>query len=262
MRYALISDIHANLPALEAVLDHIGARREIDATYHLGDLVGYAPWPNETVALLKGFRIQGIAGNYDSTTATDYKHCGCRYEDTRQEELSHLSYEWTRKHTSPESKRFLGALPFRLDLRPGGGHASGPTVILVHGTPTLNTLYWTEDRPDSFCLKMAEAAGARAGDVLCFGHTHKPWHREVEGVHFVNTGSVGRPKDGDWRAGYVVLELTGGAPGVEFVRVEYDLERTMEGIRASDLPDDFAEYLRTGGQPAPVAPDRTADGRS
>lgn len=253
MRYALISDIHANLPALEAVLNDIGARTGIDATYHLGDLVGYAPWPDETVSLLKGFRIEGIAGNYDSTTATDYKHCGCKYEDPRQEELSHLSYEWTRKHCSPETKRFLGRLPFRLDLRPNGGHQPGPTVILVHGTPTLNTLYWTEDRPDSFCSKMAQLAGARAGDVICFGHTHKPWHREVEGVHFVNTGSVGRPKDGDWRAGYVILEVGEGDPQVEFVRVEYDLERAMEGIRRSELPDDFAEYLRTGGVLPPVS---------
>jgi predicted phosphodiesterase len=252
MRYALISDIHANLPALQAVLNDIGARPEIDATYHLGDLVGYAPWPDETVSLLKDFRIEGIGGNYDSTTATDYKHCGCKYEDPRQEELSHLSYEWTRKHCSPETKRFLGRLPFRMDLRPNGGHQPGPTVILMHGAPTLNTLYWTEDRPDSFCTKMAQTAGARAGDVICFGHTHKPWQREVEGIHFVNTGSVGRPKDGDWRAGYVILEVGDGAPAVEFARVQYDLERTMEAIRQSELPDDFAEYLRTGGVLPPV----------
>jgi hypothetical protein len=121
----------------------------------------------------------------------------------------------------------------------------------------LNTLYWTEDRPDAFCTKMAGIAGARPGDVLCFGHTHKPWHREVEGVHFVNTGSVGRPKDGDWRAGYVVLEVGGGEPNVEFVRVEYDVERAMEGILRSALPDDFAEYLRSGGMPNPAA--RAAD---
>jgi diadenosine tetraphosphatase ApaH/serine/threonine PP2A family protein phosphatase len=99
---------------------------------------------------------------------------------------------------------------------------------------------------------MATMANARKGDVICFGHTHRPWHREVEGIHLVNTGSVGRPKDGDWRAGYVVLDLNGADPVVEFVRVEYDLERAMEGIRASELPDDFAEYLRSGGKP--VAP--------
>ena len=248
MRYALISDIHANLPALEAVLDHIAARPDVDATYHLGDLVGYAPWPDETVALLRSRGVDGIAGNYDSTVATNHDHCGCKYEDPRQAELSHLSYEWTRRHCSAETRRFLGRLPFRMDLRPGGGHASGPTVILVHGTPTLNTLYWTEDRPDSFCSKMAGLAGARRGDVVCFGHTHKPWHREVEGIHFVNTGSVGRPKDGDWRAGYVVLDVA-GEPRVEVARVEYDLERAVQGVRASDLPDDFAEYLATGGVP-------------
>jgi predicted phosphodiesterase len=249
VRIALISDIHANLPALEAVLAHLDGRDDVDATWHLGDLVGYAPWPDESVALLAERGITGIAGNYDSTVATDHRHCGCRYEDPRQEELSHLSYAWTREHTSDATKRLLGRLPFRVDLRPGGGHAPGPTVVLVHGTPTLNTLYWTEDRPDTFCAKMAEMAGARRGDVLCFGHTHRPWHREVEGIHFVNTGSVGRPKDGDWRAGFAVLTLGGDAPEVEFVRVEYDLRRAMDGIRASDLPDDFAEHLATGGMP-------------
>lgn len=93
--------------------------------------------------------------------------------------------------------------------------------------------------------------GAKAGDVIAFGHTRKPWHRTVDGTHFVNTGSVGRPKDGDWRAGYVLLDVDGGDTSVEFIRVEYDLEQTMRGIRESDLPEDFAEYLRAGRAPAP-----------
>ena len=248
MRYALISDIHANLPALEAVLAHIDGQEGTDAIYHLGDLVGYAPWPNETVAMLRDTRIPGVAGNYDSTVGTDYKHCGCKYEDPRQEELSHISYEWTRKHVSAATKAFLAALPFRLDLKPLGGHIARPTVVLVHGTPTLNTLYWTEDRPDSFCMQMASIAGAKAGDVIAFGHTHKPWHRVVEGIHFLNTGSVGRPKDGDWRAGYVLLHVDEAGARVEFVRVEYDLKAAVQGIRDSDLPDEFAEYLQSGGK--------------
>jgi predicted phosphodiesterase len=255
MRYALISDIHANLPALEAVLTDIATHARADATYHLGDLVGYAPWPDEVVALLERAGIPGVAGTYDSTVATDYKHCGCKYEDPVQEALSHRSYEWTRARVAPATRRFLGGLPFRIDLLPNGGHLAGPKVTLVHGTPTLNTLYWTEDRSDDFCRKMAAHAGATAGDVLCFGHTHKPWHRTVQGVHFVNTGSVGRPKDGDWRAGYVVLEVGGGTPSVsvEFRRVEYDLARAMGGIRASGLPEELADYLRTGGA-LPVPP--------
>jgi predicted phosphodiesterase len=252
MKYALVSDIHSNLPALEAVLADIEERGDVQAVYHLGDLVGYAPWPNETVALLRELGIPGIAGNYDSTVATDYKHCGCKADTPHQEELSHLSYEWTRAHVSPETKQALGELPFRIDLRPMGGHRSRPQLILVHGTPTLNTLYWTEDRPDSFCLKMAEAARARQGDLIAFGHTHKPWHRDVEGVHFLNTGSVGKPKDGDRRAGYALVEAEERIRGIAFVRVEYDLERAVEGILQSELPDEFADQLRAGGTPKPV----------
>ena len=247
MRYALLSDIHANLPALEAVLAHLDSRSDVDAIYHLGDLVGYAPWPDEVVQLLQERAIPGLAGNYDSTTATDYKHCGCRYEDARQEELSHLSYEWTRAHVSPETKRYLGSLPFRIDVRPLGGHVAGPRLILLHGNPVLNTVYWTEDRPDAFCLQMAESLGAKAGDAVAFGHTHRPWHRVVEEIHFVNTGSVGRPKDGDPRAGYALVTMDGTGVEVEMVRVDYDIERAAEAIRASELPDDFAEMLRTGG---------------
>src|SRR5260221_7586918 len=201
MRYLLFSDVHANLPALRVVLRDAHARTDLAGRYHLGDLVGYAPWPDEVVALIAEEGIAGVAGNYDSTVAADYKHCGCRYEDARQEELSHVSYEWTRRHVSQETKAFLGTLPFRLDLRPDGGHVVGPQVILVHGTPVLNTVYWTEDRSNDFCLKMASHVAAKPGDVIAFGHTHKPWYRNVGGVHFVNAGSVGRPKDGDWRAG-------------------------------------------------------------
>jgi predicted phosphodiesterase len=253
VRYALISDIHANLPALEAVLADIGTQSEPAVTYHLGDLVGYAPWPDEVVNTIAASGIAGVAGNYDSTVGTDYKHCGCRYEDPHQEELSHLSYDWTRRQVTSRTKTWLAGLPFRIDLLPNGGHLSGPRLVLVHGTPTLNTLYWTEDRSDDFCLKMAAHAGVKAGDVIAFGHTHLPWHREVAGIHFVNTGSVGRPKDGDWRAGYVLLDMEQGAVRLKFRRVVYDVDTAMRAIRASDLPDEFAEHLRAGGATATPA---------
>lgn len=251
MKYALLSDVHGNLPALDAVLGEIARRNDVDAVFHLGDLVGYGPWPNEVVGRLREAGISGVSGNYDSTVATRYKHCGCRYEDPRQEALSHESFAWTCAHVSDATRAALAQLPFRLDLRPLGGHIAGPTFTLVHSTPLNNTTYWTLDRPDTFCLKMANAAGARAGDLIAFGHTHKPWHRVVNGMHFVNTGSVGRPKDGDWRAGFVLVHAdASGAIALELVRVEYDLARTMHAIIASDLPDDFAEYLKHGGQMA------------
>jgi predicted phosphodiesterase len=260
MKYALISDIHANLPALEAVLGDIERRPDVNAVYHLGDLVGYGPWPNEVVGLLQSRGIPGIAGNYDSTTATDYEHCGCRYENPRQEELAHQSYTWSRAHVSPQTKRYLASLPFRVDLWPLGGHLSGtPRLILVHGSPTLNTLYWTEDRPESFCRQMAGIAGMRAGDTIAFGHTHRPYLREVGEMYFLNAGSVGKPKDGDWRACYVLVEAGGETPHVTFVRVEYDIERAMQAIRNSELPNEFAEDLRTGGSREPNVEYRTKD---
>jgi predicted phosphodiesterase len=245
VRYALISDIHANLPALDAVLSDIGGTGA-NAVYHLGDLVGYAPWPNEVVDRIREAGIGGVAGNYDSTVATDYKHCGCRYEDPRQEELSHLSYAWTRAHVSTDTKAWLGALPFRIDIRPPGGHIAGPTLTLVHGNQTLNTVYVTEDRSDEFLAKMGAAIGARGGDVVAFGHTHLPWYRVVGGIHFVNTGSVGRPKDGDWRAGYALLDVSAESVDVIFRRVEYDVELAAAAIMASGLPTEFAAHLRSG----------------
>jgi predicted phosphodiesterase len=249
MRIALISDIHANLPALDAVLRDI-AGRGVDATYHLGDLVGYAPWPNEVVGRIRDAGIEGVSGNYDSTVASDYKHCGCRYEDARQEELSHVSYAWTRAQVTAETKAFVGALPFRLDVRPLGGHVAGPTIALVHGTPLNNVTYWTDDRSDEFCVKMAEAAGLHSGDCIAFGHTHLPWYRSVNGIHFVNTGSVGRPKDGDNRASYVSIDVdASGRIVTDVVRVAYDVDAAVGAIRQSDLPHEFAEYLRSGGPP-------------
>lgn len=247
MQYALISDVHANLPALTAVLANIRSRPGVDAVHHLGDLVGYAPWPNEVVGVIAKAGIVGVAGNYDSTVALDYKHCGCRAENAEQEALAHLSFEWTKANTAPATKAYLGALPFRLDVRPAGGHVSQPTVTLLHGDHVLNTVYVHQDRPDSFLQRIGDGVRARAGDVICVGHTHQAWHRIVDEVHYVNTGSVGRPKDGDPRAGYVVVSIGVTGVDVEFVRVEYDVEAAARGIEASSLPHELAAFLRTGG---------------
>ncbi len=246
MRIALLSDVHANLHALHAVLADIAARPDIAARYHLGDLVGYHAFPNEVVARLGAEGIIGISGNYDSTVALDHKHCGCRSENPRQEELAHESFSWTLAHVTPGTKRALAALPFRLDVRPLGGHVAGPTLTLVHATPQSNLVYVTEDRTDDFLRKMAQTAALKAGDVIAFGHTHKPWQREVDGVLFINTGSVGRPKDGDPRAGYVILDLGGDTPRAEMIRVSYDVDSAVEALAAARLPVEFGESLRTG----------------
>ncbi len=244
----LLSDIHGNLLALDAVLDHAANAHPNAARYHLGDLVGYSPRPNEVVDRLHDEGIPGVSGNYDSTVAHGYKHCGCRSETPRQEELAHVSFRWTVAQCTARTKAWLAALPFRIDLRPLGGHVSGPRVVLLHAHPSSNLVYVTEDRPDAFLEKMGDAVDARAGDLVAFGHTHKPWHRLVNGVHYVNTGSVGRPKDGDPRAGYVVVAVHDNGdlvPRVE--RVAYDVEAAALQVVAAGLPGEFAQVLRTGG---------------
>jgi predicted phosphodiesterase len=245
---ALLSDIHGNLDALEAVLTHLRDSAPHAARYHLGDLVGYSAEPDAVVARLEAEGIAGVAGNYDSTVAHGYKHCGCRSENAQQEALAHESFAWTLAHTSAATKARLAALPFRLDIRPLGGHVAGPRVVLLHAHSTSNLIYVTADRPDDFLRKMGEAVGATAGDLVAFGHTHKPWHRVVDGVHYVNTGSVGRPKDGDARAGYVLVEVRDDAAlDVQIVRVPYDVERAAQKVLAAGLPSEFAAFLRSGG---------------
>jgi predicted phosphodiesterase len=245
---ALLSDIHGNLDALDAVLAHVRATAPQASRYHLGDLVGYSAEPDGVVARLDAEHITGVAGNYDSTVAHGYKHCGCRSENAQQEALAHESFTWTLANTSAATKAKLAALPFRLDVRPLGGHVAGPRVVLVHAHASSNLIYVTEDRPDDFLRKMGGAMGVTTGDLVAFGHTHKPWHRVVDGVHYVNTGSVGRPKDGDPRAGYVLVEVGADeALQVRIVRVAYEVERAAQKVLAAGLPPEFAAFLRSGG---------------
>ena len=161
MKYALISDIHANLPALQAVQTDLSRRSDITAVYHLGDLVGYAPWPNEVVELIAAARIPGIAGNYDSTVGTDYKHCGCRYEDPRQEELSHVSYAWTREHVSPTTKRYLAGF--------GAGKSSVKVVGSVKESTGRTLATFDQRRIGAMGLGGGDSLGKMMSDARCIG---------------------------------------------------------------------------------------------
>jgi putative phosphoesterase len=119
----------------------------------------------------------------------------------------------------------------------------GKRMKLYHAAPHKNNLYWYEDRPEKFFLEMAGKADA---DILVYGHTHKPYKKELGGKTFVNAGSVGKPKDGDPRACLTVLDIEPDAVAVDFIRVPYDVEKTAAAIASSGLPPYFAERLRKG----------------
>ncbi|HKH17518.1 MAG TPA: metallophosphoesterase family protein [Solirubrobacteraceae bacterium] len=233
-RVAVITDVHANLPALRAALARI-EELGIDRIYCGGDLVGYGPHPNEVCALIAARAIPTIYGNYDHAIARDHDDCGCAYVTPEDRRLGQRSVEWTLAHTDRASKDFMRELPF--DLR----FAIGPSIVhLVHGSPRKVNEYLFEDKPDSLYERLA---AAESGDVLAFGHTHKPWVRSHGGVLFVNCGSVGKPKDGDPRGAFGVLEDAGGRVEVTIERVGYDAEAVATEVRAAGLPAEYADKL-------------------
>ena len=233
-RVAVITDIHANLPALEAALariDELG----IETIYCGGDLVGYGPHPNEVCALIERRAIPTIYGNYDYAIGRELEDCGCAYRDPHDREIGQLSVDWTLAHASEPAKTFMRELPF--DLR---FELAGQRMRLVHGSPRKVNEYLFEDKPARTFERIAALADC---DVLVFGHTHKPWVHEYGGVLFVNCGAVGKPKDGDPRGAFAVLEASGDDVAVMIERVEYDALSVAREMRAVGLPDELADKL-------------------
>jgi putative phosphoesterase len=233
-RVAVVTDIHANLPALEATLAWIDGQG-IDAIYCGGDLVGYGPRPNEVCRLIERRGIPTIYGNYDWAIARDEEDCRCAYVTKHDREIGQLSVDWTLANTDKDAKDFMRDLPFDLRFELGGKR-----VRLVHGSPRKVNEYLFEDKPAKTFERIAAGADC---DVLVFGHTHKPWVREYGGVLFVNCGSVGKPKDGDPRACFAVLSENGDGLDVELGRVSCDAEAVAAEMRVAGLPDELAAKL-------------------
>ena len=238
MRLAVLSDIHGNIHALQAVWDDIRAQMP-DAVMCLGDLVGYGAFPNEVIDFVRHPAIPVLMGNYDDGVGYDRDDCGCVYKDPLDDALGHQSLLWTRERVTTEHKAYLRSLPF--DRRET---YAGHRVRLVHGSPRKINEYLYEDRPESVFRNVARVAEA---DVLFFGHIHLPYQKRVDQTLFVNDGSVGKPKDGDPRAGYVIAEFRPRLD-IQFRRVAYDVAAAAQAVRQSGLPEHFADLLETGGQ--------------
>ncbi len=241
-RIAILGDLHGNSAATESVLRAIDAAAP-DATFCLGDLVGYGARPNEVIDLIRGRNIPTIMGNYDDGVGFDRDDCGCAYRDAGERERGQASLVWTRRVTTSENTAYLRALAPEIRFEAGGKR-----FRLVHGSPRRMNEYLFEDRDPASLARIARSADC---DVLVFGHTHIPWVREIEGVLFVNAGSAGKPKDGDPRAAWALLTIDGGTVDVDIRRVDYDIPAMAAAIRAAEgLPDQFATDIETGGQPA------------
>jgi putative phosphoesterase len=232
---AVITDIHGNLPALQASLAAIDAIG-VDAIYCGGDLVGYGPHPNEVCRLILQREIPTIYGNYDYAIGRELDDCGCAYVTTHDRALGQQSVAWTLAHTDQDAKDFMRGLPFELRFELGDRR-----IRLVHGSPRKVNEYLFEDKPARLYERLAASADC---DVVVFGHTHKPWVHAYGGVLFVNCGSVGKPKDGDPRCAFAILELDPtGELQVSIERVPYDAEAVAREVAAAGLPSEYADKL-------------------
>jgi predicted phosphodiesterase len=256
MTIALFSDIHANLPALQSFFQDVDERRP-DYMYCLGDLVGYNIWPNEVVSAIRERKIPTIAGNYDFGIGRMSNECGCAYKSDHEKSNGNISISFTNSIMQPEERSFLRSLPAHLKIE-FQLNEDRLNLLLVHGSPRKINEYLFEDRDEKSMIRIMEQADA---DILCFGHTHKPYHRilnsGIEGKdhfrHAINIGSVGKPKDGNPQGGYVILTIDENSSvlskesiKVEFVRFNYDVETAARAVEDSPLPNDYAMSLRMG----------------
>ena len=256
MKIALFSDIHANLPALEACLTSIGEQKP-DAVYCLGDLVGYNIWPNEVVNEIRRRGIPTIAGNYDQGIGLMSDECGCAYKTEPEKDMGNISIGFTNSIVNPDERKYLRTLPahIRVEFQLNNDKLN---LLLVHGSPRRINEYLFEDRDEKSLFRIMEQADA---DIMCFGHTHKPYHRILpteagENPHYrhaINIGSVGKPKDGNPKGCYVLLTINSDSSStdkekiqIEFIRFDYDIEKAAKAIEESPLPNEFAEMLRHG----------------
>lgn len=222
MKVAVIADVHSNLTALEAVLRDLRGRNwEI---YCLGDLVGYNPFPNEVVELMRDMGIKCLMGNHDLAVVTGNAFGFNPY--------AARAVAWTRKHLKKENMSFLASLPlYRRN-----------SFYMVHGSPRNYTEeYVTHDYPEAI---LQNFLGKAERDILALAHTHVSFIRPLGDKMVFNPGSVGQPRDLDPRASYALLDPE--KKRVEIRKVEYDVEKVVEAVIRAGLPSILGIRLREG----------------
>lgn len=232
---AVISDVHANLPALDAVIEHaqdLGAQR----IWNLGDHIGYNAFPNETINRLRELQVLSVIGDYDRRVLV-VKRKLAKWRDTKHP-VKLDAFLWAESRLSEENRDYLGELP-----RSRHFEYAGFLVYMSHGSPAAIDDGLTETTEDDYLRQVGNMVEA---DVLLGGDSHRAFQRRLDGQLFVNPGSVGRPDDGDPRASYALLRFQEDRVQAELYRLEYDLERAVEGLIRNNQPQEFEEMIRRG----------------
>ncbi len=231
MIMAVFSDIHANLPALEAVLSHLDDL-EPDLVLCAGDLVGYGPHPNAVVDLIRSRNITAVRGGFDDDVGCERDTLATREVPYRARQLYEKSLIWTRENMTTDNKTFLRRLPVTVSTT-----ARGRSVVLAHGSPRRLDERIGPDTPLPSLRRMFDQVGAH---IMIAGHTHRPMHRVVDGHHLINPGAVGQPWDGTPTACLALIDVGSGV-SVRFESVPYDSRTVIEDLEQSGLPPEMGQ---------------------
>lgn len=245
-RIAIFSDVHGNLPALKAVLKDI-QDHQADQIYCLGDLVDFAPWPNEVIELIKSSGIPCLMGNHDERIAFDHDIIPlAKHSD--METLARIDAINHTKHTiTAENRSYLKNLPRQLSISYSVNDQLF-NILMVHASTRSNEEYIYQNHNQNDLLKMMDQ---HHSDILIMGHTHESYYRNIQPSlqkskkTAINCGSVGRSKEGMPLATYLLLDVDYKEVKIKLIKLKYPVQETIDGITQSDIPNFYADFLNT-----------------
>jgi putative phosphoesterase len=231
----VLGDIHANYPALHAIWSYVRKHR-FDRIINTGDFTVYSTFPNETIQwFLKRKNSISILGNTDRRILRILK--GKNLKRPKKEEKK-IMYYWTAETLLPKNVQYLKSLPRHTDFNIGGVR-----IGVFHGTCDDEDETLFPDAPETRFRELAKGSSFR---VHLIGHSHTPYYKIVDGIHFINPGSAGRMFDGDPRAAFAILKLSSKEISVEHFRIPYPVEDVITGLKQNRLPDIYAKMYRMG----------------
>lgn len=230
MKILIISDIHGNIAALNAI------RENADMVFCLGDMVNYGPYPGECIKKIRGMTDKIVRGNHDHAIGNNLG-CGC---SEKYSELSNAGKGFTIATLNNDEKSFLGNLPLTLNLQ-----SAGKRFFFSHASPSGDLHKYL--RPNVKDAEFITESEGITANVVFLGHTHLAMVREINGITYINPGSVGQPRDGIPLASYAVWE----DGRIEIKRVSYDIESTVQGLQQTTISPThvttLSRILRSGG---------------
>ncbi|RBQ11375.1 metallophosphoesterase family protein [Pedobacter miscanthi] len=238
IQIAIISDIHANLIALEKVLEDID-QRGITDIYCLGDLVDFAPWGNEVIAMLQKRNIPCLLGNHDERIGFNQTIIPLAHHDEEETFQRNLAINFSKKTITAAHKTWLTQRPYQLMLSFKTDYGI-KNIWLVHASPRSNDEYIYESHSGEDLIKMLPNQSV---DALVMGHTHISYIKHHKNILLVNCGSVGRSKENHRQATYCILNIANDVQA-EIVKLEYDIETLTKAINESEIPDFYADFFR------------------